>query len=602
MSGAYARQEQDASVRQVVDRHRQRIAEHIDSIRQASRGPGISSRVTIEIVVDQAALRQAAEAVLGGPRPPGAATASNEAVADESAEGEVLVGEVIPLIDECFDFLASSHLSAAKAVSEISAIYRSQEELLAALRTLDAIDDRGLAAYSDQLKCAFNATKLGLARHWLDQGRDETDIGKVTRKLYRGVGGAADVATEIADIVETAREWGRLGDHPSTGAPVFVKVGPNGRMYVQLGRRSETTPRRALRIELPDRVEYGTSDPRVVARYTSRQGGDPNDVTLDQALKLIDEKLERQRPWGADPKSGRPIFLRMGPYGHYLQLGRTIPTGGSGSTVRVSVPPHIDPDALTLKEASRLLHRRMEQDRPLGQDPVSGQNVYVKDGRFGPFAQLGERKQNGPRVKIVDLPEGLEPDDVDLERALALLGQFALRNLGPHPDTGAAVTVQTTGRFGPFVSCRKEHATVPERFDPMDVTLDEAVRFLAAKRELMVWRREARADFDKAVSPAGGWYERLGQASEMDLEPAEIGRLLQEKRADYYAGLTEPVRTAMLDRIETVRARQQRPPHEAHARGDISDEALERAIQYLDEWSEEARRTVARHAFSERIE
>ena len=58
----------------------------------------------------------------------------------------------------------------------------------------------------------------------------------------------------------------------------------------------------------------------------------------------------------------------------------------------------------------------------------------------------------------------------------------------------------------------------------------------------------------------------------------------------------------MLDRIEAVRARQQRPPHEAHARGDISDEALERAIQYLDEWSEEARRTVARHAFSERIE
>ena len=312
MSGGYARQEQDASVGEVVDRHRQRIAEHIDSIRQASRGSGISSRVTFKIVVDEAAL--------DGPQPPGVVTVSNEAVADEPAEGEVLVGDVIPLIDECFDFLASSHLAAAKAVSEISAIYRSQEELLAALRTLDAIDDRGLAAYSDQLKCAFNATKLGLARHWLDQGRDETDIGKVTRKLYRGVGGAADVATEIADIVETAREWGRLGDHPSTGAPVFVKVGPNGRMYVQLGRRSETTPRRALRIELPDRVEYESSDPRVVARYTSRQGGDPNDVTLDQALKLIDEKLERERPWGADPKSGRLIFLRMGHYGHYLQV------------------------------------------------------------------------------------------------------------------------------------------------------------------------------------------------------------------------------------------------------------------------------------------
>lgn len=604
MSDAYPRHEHDVSVAEVVARHRQRIAEHIDSIRNASRGPGISSRVTLKIVVDEAALRHAADAVFDEAQRPllGGATIAEEAVADEPAEGEVPVGAVIPLIDECLDFLASSHLSASKAVSEISAIYRSQEELLATLCRLGAIDDRELDAYSDKLKRAFNATKLELARRWLDQGRDETDIGKATRKLYRGVGGATEVATETADIIEAARDWGRLGDHPRTGAPVFVKVGPNGRMYVQLGRRSETTPKGALRVELPDRVEYESSDPQVVARYTSRRGGDPSDVTLDQALKLIDERLERDRRWGTDPKSGRPIFLRAGPYGHYLQLGRTIPAGGSGGTVRVSVPPHIDPDALTLEEASRLLHRRMEQDRPLGQDPVSGQNVYVKDGRFGPFAQLGERRRNGPRVKIVDLPEGLELHDVDLEGALALLGQFALRNLGPHPDTGAAVTVQTAGRFGPFVSCRKEHATVPERFDPMEVTLDEAVGFLAAKRELLVWRREARAEFDKAVSPPGGWYERLGQVSEMDLEPTEIGRLLQEKRAEYYASLTELDRVAMLDRIEAAHVRQQHPPHEAHRRGDISDEALERAIQYLDEWFEEARRTVARDAFSERVE
>lgn len=604
MSDAYPRHEHDVSVAEVVARHRQRIAEHIDSIRNASRGPGISSRVTLKIVVDEAALRHAAEAVFDEAQRPllDGATIAEEAVADEPAKGEVPVGAVIPLIDECLDFLASSHLSASKAVSEISAIYRSQEELLATLCRLGAINDRELDAYSDKLKRAFNATKLELARRWFDQGRDETDIGKATRKLYRGVGGATEVATETADIIEAARDWGRLGDHPRTGAPVFVKVGPNGRMYVQLGRRSEATPKRALRIELPDRVEYESSDPQVVARYTSRRGGDPSDVTLDQALKLIDERLERDRRWGTDPKSGRPIFLRAGPYGHYLQLGRTIPAGGSGGTVRVSVPPHIDPDALTLEEASRLLQRRMEQDRPLGQDPVSGQNVYVKDGRFGPFAQLGERRRNGPRVKIVDLPEGLELHDVDLEGALALLGQFALRNLGPHPDTGAAVTVQTAGRFGPFVSCRKEHATVPERFDPMEVTLDEAVGFLVAKRELLVWRREARAEFDKAVSPPGGWYERLGQVSEMDLEPTEIGRLLQEKRAEYYASLTELDRVAMLDRIEAVHARQQHPPHEAHRRGDISDEALERAIQYLDEWFEEARRTVARDAFSERVE
>ena len=90
--------------------------------------------------------------------------------------------------------------------------------------------------------------------------------------------------------------------------------------------------------------------------------------------------------------------------------------------------------------------------------------------------------------------------------------------------------------------------------------------------------------------------------SEMGLEPTEIGRLLQKKRAEYYAGLTEPERAALLDRIEAVRARQQHLPQEVHSRGDISDETLERAVQYLDERFEEARQTVARDVVSKRVE
>ena len=201
----------------------------------------------------------------------------------------------------------------------------------------------------------------------------------------------------------------------------------------------------------------------------------------------------------------------------------------------------------------------------LGQDPESGQNVYVKNGRFGYFAQLGERKRNGPRVKIVGLPEGLDPDDVDLERALELLGQFEVRNLGPHPDTGAIVTVQTKGRFGPFVSCRREHATVPERFDPMDVTLEDAVRFLEARRELMDWRRDTRIAFVKIA----------------DLPDAD--------------------RESLVDRMEVTRARQAHLPEDAHRRGDISDEALERAMEFLDERLEEVRRAAATDATSETI-
>lgn len=569
-------------VEKLVERHEHRVAELAETIRAGHHRPGVSSTHTITIRVDEEALRHATEGVLTMLRSGEVASASQVDAA--GSEEQDFLGNAVHLIDECLDLIVSSRLAAAKAVSAINGAYRCQDDFLGALHELGTIDGIAFAAYSNRLKAGFNATKLRLARNWLEHGRDDVDIGHVTKKLYRDVPGAPAVAAEIAAIVDTARDTGKLGNHPSTGDPVFVKVGPNGRMYVQLGRRSDTARKRALRIELPDRVKYEASDPDVIARSISRRGGNPNDVTFKMAVELIDQKRERLAPWHTDPKSGRPIFLRKGPYGLYLQLGRTVPAGGSGRIVRVSVPPDFDENSLTLDEASRLLHQRKEQDLPLGQDPESGQNVYVKDGRFGPFVQLGERKRRGPRVKIVDLPEGVDADDVDLPRALELLGRFQLRNLGPHPETGAAVTVQTEGRFGPFVSCPREHATVPERFDPMDVTLEQAVRFLAAKRDLMAWRRETRIEFGKAVSPP------------------EEARLLRLKGTEQVAKVSETERGALLDRIEGVRARQLHLPRAAHRRGDISDEALERAIQFLDERLEEARRAVVKGAFPAAIE
>lgn len=68
--------------------------------------------------------------------------------------------------------------------------------------------------------------------------------------------------------------------------------------------------------------------------------------------------------------------------------------------------------------------------------------------------------------------------------------------------------------------------------------------------------------------------------------------MLQDKRAEYYANLNETDARAVLDRIDAVRARQLHLPRAAHRRGEISDETLERAIQFLDERLEEARRAV----------
>lgn len=601
-----------SSVKELCEQHGHRVADLIATIKAGHHRPGVSVTGRITVRLGQDSSEHAAEQEIGTPES-GETSSADDATAERSEGAKSLLGDTISLIDECFELIASSRLAAAKVVSTISATYRLQADFLSALHELDAIDRTALSSYVDRLKYDFNAAKLQLAQRWLEHGRDEVDIGKVTKKLYRGGLGSSDVATCIAEIVDSARDSGRLGRHSQTGDPVFVKVGPNGRVFIQLGRRSDPRPKRALRIELPERVEYGPPEAKRVIRRTPRSiesivtwdgpsepssvyrsssmRGDPRDVALDQALKLIDDKLARQQPWGIDPKSGRPIFLKFGPYGPYLQLGRSIPAGGSGSIVRVGVPSHLDPHSLTLQEASQLLNRRMEQDRPLGRDPESGNHVYVKDGRFGPFVQLGERRRGGPRVKIVDLPEGLEPDDVGLQHALELLGRFALRDLGPHPETGVAVTVQTEGRFGPFVSHRQEHVTVPKGFDPMEVTLDHALRLLDAKRDLAHWLSDMSAEFRRAVFPPDLVRKWLDQMTGADTG-AEQGKLLRQKQVEHCSSLTDIEKTRLLNRIDGIRAQQLRVAEQIHRRGEISDEGLLVAAHYCAARFGEARQEI----------
>jgi DNA topoisomerase-1 len=203
-------------------------------------------------------------------------------------------------------------------------------------------------------------------------------------------------------------------------------------------------------------------------------------------------------------------------------------------------------------------------DRQLGIDPSTGEQVWLKDGRFGPYVQLGEgdkpRRSSLPKgwtpasisldqaLRLLSLPRqvGLSPDDgkpilaglgrygpyvqhdktyaslgsieevfdVGLNRAVTLIAEkrsggprarggaaAALKELGEHPETGKPVRI-LSGRFGPYIKHEDVNANVPRGKDPQAVTLDEAVALLAERVAKGGGKKPARKAAPKAAKPA----------------------------------------------------------------------------------------------------
>ncbi|MFN3514717.1 MAG: type I DNA topoisomerase [Phenylobacterium sp.] len=138
-------------------------------------------------------------------------------------------------------------------------------------------------------------------------------------------------------------------------------------------------------------------------------------------------------------------------------------------------------------------------DRELGVDPVTGETVFLKAGRFGPYVQLGE----GDKPKRASLPKAWPAAAMDLEKALRLLR--LPREVGPHPEDGQPI-LAGIGRYGPFVQHNGTYANLPSVDEVFEVGLNRAVTLLAEKRAGGAGRGRAEAAALKELGahPADG--------------------------------------------------------------------------------------------------
>jgi DNA topoisomerase-1 len=204
--------------------------------------------------------------------------------------------------------------------------------------------------------------------------------------------------------------------------------------------------------------------------------GDAHHRGLAKAVKQAEERADYPLiDVGLDPESGVMICVRIGRYGPFLQLGE----GGPGKTA--GLPPTLPPADLTVEKAMALVRAKAEGPRVLGVDPKTGMNVYVINGRFGTYVQLGEMPEKGVKEKPrrSSLTGGLTESTVTLAEALKLLE--LPRELGRHADSGEPI-VAGLGRFGPYVKHGDDYRSLEATDDLFTVDLERAVALLNAPK------------------------------------------------------------------------------------------------------------------------
>ncbi|MAW33405.1 MAG: DNA topoisomerase I [Proteobacteria bacterium] len=179
---------------------------------------------------------------------------------------------------------------------------------------------------------------------------------------------------------------------------------------------------------------------------------------------------------GMHPEMKTTIKLLGGPYGPYVQLGDAQPDS-KRKPKRASWPKDTGiPDAND-KDALSLAVKLLSLPRKLGLHPETKLVIETSIGRFGPYI-----KHDG---SFKSIPKDENPYDISLNRAIELLSQPSTGGrggtaIGKHPDDKKPVSLHK-GRYGPYVKHGKVNATVPDKFEPSDVTLEIALDLLKEK-------------------------------------------------------------------------------------------------------------------------
>ena len=273
--------------------------------------------------------------------------------------------------------------------------------------------------------------------------------------FYFGSEGHEGLHTLIQQEIDPRESCTLLVDRDESGEPVNVRVGRYG-PYLERGEE---------RASIPDGVA-------------------PDELTLERALEILEEGAKGPRQLGHHPRSGEPIFVKVGRYGPYVQLGEG---DGDEKPKMKSLLPGSTPETVSVEEAAALL----DLPRTVGEDPETGEEITVDYGRYGPYLRRGKE------TRSLDAPE--QVFSVTLDQAVRKFkeekpgrrrGPKVLKELGDN-EAGVAIRL-LDGRYGPYVTDGETNASIPRGDDPNELTLERALDLIKERAAAGPRKRRGR--------------------------------------------------------------------------------------------------------------
>jgi DNA topoisomerase-1 len=385
---------------------------------------------------------------------------------------------------------------------------------------------------------SLRANSLEPAGHRTQPPARYTEASLVKALEERGIGRPSTYAS----IMQTIQDRGYVFKRGQALIPAFLAFAVVGLLEKHFGRLVDYDFTAGMESELDDiAAGDGASLNFLRGFYFGGANAAEGTVAGSGGLKhLVAEELGRIDARGVNSiplftdEDGRRVVARVGRYGPYLE--RFAPDAAADEPgERISIPESLAPDELTPDKANEL-YDVGSGERELGAHPDSGEMIFAKSGRYGPYVTCGEKSSSllsdqklseitlDDAVQLLSLPRSLGKDDdgeeilagagrfgpyvvkgkdyrslesesqlftVTLEQAKSLLAQPKqrgrraakppLKDLGVDPATKLTVVIKD-GRFGPYATDGETNASLRKTDTIEDITIDRASELLAERR------------------------------------------------------------------------------------------------------------------------